>query len=95
MEAGSVRPPAPHGASPEGPIGGAAGPFDFVPRGFDWRSAALDTVKKYPVPCIFVAAGVGFWIGRNRGRAVAAALAGVATNVIVKQLVRAIDPEHE
>ncbi len=86
MEGAEVRPPAPHGASPDGPVGGAKGPFDFLPKDFDWKSAALDTVRKYPVPCLLGAIAVGFYVGRHRGRAITAAMAGVATNIALRQL---------
>ncbi len=86
-----VRPPAPHGASPDGPVGGASGPFDFVPRDFDWRSGAMDVVRKYPIPSVVAAAALGFWIGRNRGKAIAAAAAGLATNLVMRELNRVFD----
>ena len=81
-----VRPPAPHGASPDGPVGGAEGAFDFLPKGFDWKQSTLDTVRKYPVPCLLGVAAVGFWIGRHRGKAIAMAAAGVATNLVMREL---------
>lgn len=81
-----VRPPAPHGASPEGPVGGAHGAFDFVPDGMSWQSVALETVRKYPISCLLGATVVGFWIGRHRGKAITAAVAGLATNAVLKQI---------
>lgn len=90
MSEPTIRPPAPHGASPDGPVGGAEAPFAFE-RGFDWQSAALDVVRKYPVPCLFGAAAIGFWIGRHRGKAITAAVAGLATNAVMKQLSRAFE----
>ncbi len=89
-----VRPPAPHGASPDGPVGGAHGAFEFLPAGFDWKRSALDTVRRYPVPCLFAAAAVGFWVGRHRGRAIAAAAAGLATNVIMREMNKAFAAEE-
>jgi hypothetical protein len=86
MDGAEVRSPAPHGASPDGPVGGAHGPFDFVPADFDWQTAALDTVRKYPVPCLVGAAALGFLIGRYRGKAITAAAAGAATNLVLRQL---------
>ena len=91
MNAPEARPPAPHGASPEGPIGGAEGAFSFLPEGFDWKEAALDSVRRYPVPCLLGAAALGFWIGRNRGKAIAATVAGLASNVILKELNRVFE----
>ena len=82
----SVRPPAPHGASPDGPVGGAESAFDFLPKDFDWKASALSTVQKYPIPCLVGAAVLGFWIGRTRGRALLGAAAGVAANIALKQL---------
>ncbi len=89
MEAGEVRAPAPHGASPDGPVGGATGAFEFLPRNFDWKGSALATVRRYPVPCLLGAAAIGFWLGRTRGKAIAGAAAGILTNLVVKQIVGA------
>ncbi len=86
----SIRPPAPHGASPDGPVGGAEGPFDFGARGPQWQ-AGLDIVRRYPWPCVAVAAALGFWLGRNRGRAIATAAAGLATKAVMNELGRAFD----
>jgi hypothetical protein len=92
--AADVRPPAPHGASPDGPIGGATGAFDFLPPGFDWKTGALDTVRRHPVPCLLAAAAVGFYIGRYRGRTIAAAAAGLATNAIMREMNKAFAAEE-
>ena len=73
MAAPEIRPPAPHGASPNGPVGGAAGAFEFAPAGFDWKASALATVQKYPIPCLLGAAAVGFFLGRAKGRAIVGA----------------------
>lgn len=89
MSEPTIRPPAPHGASPDGPVGGAEAPFAFE-HGPDWQEAALDVVRRYPIPCVFAAAALGFWIGRNRGPAITAAAAGLATNAVMKQLARAL-----
>jgi hypothetical protein len=86
-----VRPPAPHGASPEGPVGGATGAFEFLPKDFDLKRSAFEAVKKHPIPCLLGAAAVGFWIGRHRGKAVAIAIAGYATNLMVREMNRAFD----
>ena len=90
MSEPTIRPPAPHGASPDGPVGGAEAPFAFE-HGIDLQSAALDVVRKYPVPCLLGAAAVGFWVGRHRGKAITAAVAGLATNAIMKQLSHAFE----
>lgn len=89
MSEPTIRPPAPHGASPDGPVGGAEAPFAFE-QGPDWQEAALDVVRKHPIPCVLAAAALGFWIGRNRGPAIAAAAAGLATNAVLKHLSRAL-----
>lgn len=81
-----VRPPAPHGASPDGPVGRPGEPFDFFPKDIDWKKAALDTVQRYPLPCLVGAAAVGFLVGRYRGRALVGAAAAVATNMLLRQL---------
>ena len=86
----TIRPPAPHGASPDGPVGGAEAPFAFE-KGVDWQNAALEVVRTYPVPCLIGAAALGFWIGRHRGKAIAAAVAGLATNAVMRQLSRAFE----
>jgi len=86
MSAPEVRPPAPHGASPEGPVGGATGAFEFLPANFDWKATTLSTVQRYPVPCLLGAAAFGFWLGRTRGRAIVGAAAGVLANLAVKQI---------
>jgi hypothetical protein len=91
MDRQEVRPPAPHGASPDGPVGGARGPFDFVPADFDWQATALDTVRNYPVPCLVGAVAIGFFIGRHRGKAITAAVAGLATNLVLRQLNQVFD----
>jgi hypothetical protein len=91
MTSPEVRPPAPHGASPEGPVGGAAGAFDFVPAGFDWKSGVLATVQKYPIPCLLGAAAIGFFLGRSKGKAIAGAAAGVLANVVIKRISQAVD----
>jgi hypothetical protein len=91
MDDRDVRPPAPHGASPEGPVGGATGAFEFLPRDFDWKASALATVQRYPMACLAGAAALGFWLGRSRGRAIAGAAAGLLANVALKQVARSIE----
>ncbi|MFI5120369.1 MAG: hypothetical protein ACHQM4_08145 [Thermoanaerobaculia bacterium] len=86
MDDAAVRPPAPHGASPEGPIGRPGEPFDFFPKDIDWKRAALETVQRHPLACLAGAAAVGFIVGRYRGRVIVGALAGVATNMVLRQL---------
>ena len=87
MEDAAVRPPAPHGASPDGPVGRPGEPFDnFFPKDIDWKRAALETVQRHPLQCLFGAVAVGFLVGRYRGRVIVGALAGVATNVVLRQL---------
>ncbi len=86
MDDGSVRQPAPHGASPEGPVGRPGEPFDFFPKDIDWKRTALETVQRHPLPCLVGAAAVGFLVGRYRGRVIVGALAGVATNMVLRQL---------
>lgn len=90
MSEPTIRPPAPHGASPDGPVGGAEAPFAFE-QGVDWQNAALDVVRKYPIPCVLGAAAVGFWLGRHRGKAIGAAVAGLATNAVMRHLSRTFD----
>ena len=91
MTSPEIRPPAPHGASPDGPVGGAAGAFEFVPAGFDWKASALATVQKYPIPCLLGAAALGFFIGRTKGRAIAGAAAGLLANVVIRQISQAVE----
>ena len=86
MDDAEVRPPAPHGASPEGPVGRPGEPFDFFPKDIDWKRAALETVQRHPLSCLVGAAAVGFIVGRYRGRIIVGALAGVATNMVLRQL---------
>jgi hypothetical protein len=86
MDDAAVRPPAPHGASPEGPVGRPGEPFDFFPKDIDWKRAALETVQRHPMACLVGAAAVGFIVGRYRGRVIVGALAGVATNMVLRQL---------
>ena len=86
MDDAAVRPPAPHGASPDGPVGRPEDPFDFFPKDIDWKKAALDTVQRHPLPCLVGAAAVGFLVGRYRGRVIVGALAGLATNMVLRQL---------
>jgi hypothetical protein len=82
---GGVRPPAPHGASPEGPVGALGEPFGFMASG-EWQKTVLETVREHPIPCLVGAVAVGFLVGRYRGRAIAGALAGVAANMVLRQL---------
>ncbi|HQR46719.1 MAG TPA: hypothetical protein PLB02_05700 [Thermoanaerobaculia bacterium] len=91
MSASEIRPPAPHGASPDGPVGGATGAFEFLPKDFDWKGSALATVRRYPLPCLLGAAAVGFWLGRTRGRAIAGAAAGALANLAVRQIASAVE----
>jgi hypothetical protein len=91
MASPEIRPPAPHGASPDGPVGGAAGAFEFVAASFDWKASALETVRKYPVPCLLGAAAVGFFLGRTKGRAIAGAAAGLLANVVIRQISQAVE----
>jgi hypothetical protein len=86
MDDAAVRQPAPHGASPEGPVGRPGEPFDFFPKDIDWKRAALETVQRHPLACLAGAAAVGFIVGRYRGRVIVGALAGVATNMVLRQL---------
>jgi len=86
MDGAAVRPPAPHGASPEGPVGRPGEPFDFFPKDIDWKRAALETVQRHPLACLVGATAVGFIVGRYRGRVIVGALAGVATNLVLRQL---------
>ena len=86
MEDAAVRPPAPHGASPDGPVGRPGEPFDFFPKDIDWKRAALETVQRHPLQCLVGAVAVGFLVGRYRGRVIVGALAGVATNMVLRQL---------
>ena len=86
MDDAAVRQPAPHGASPEGPVGRPGEPFDFFPKDIDWKRAALETVQRHPLACLAGAMAVGFIVGRYRGRVVVGALAGVATNMVLRQL---------
>ncbi len=86
MDDAAVREPAPHGASPEGPVGRPGEPFEFFPKDIDWKRAALETVQRHPLACLAGAAAVGFIVGRYRGRVIVGALAGVATNMVLRQL---------
>ena len=90
MSGPTSRPPAPHGASPDGPVGGAEAPFAFE-QGLDLQNAALDVVRKYPIPCVLGAAAIGFWLGRHRGKAITAAVAGLATNAVMRHLSRTFE----
>jgi len=91
MVSPEVRPPAPHGASPDGPVGGAAGAFEFVPAGFDWKASALATVQNYPIPCLVGVAAIGFFLGRTKGRAISGAAAGLLANVVIRQISQAVE----
>jgi hypothetical protein len=71
---GGVRAPAPHGASPEGPVGALGESFGMSAE--DWQKTVLETVQKHPIPCLVGAAAV----------AIVGALAGVATNMVLRQL---------
>lgn len=90
MSGAEFRSPAPHGASPDGPVGGAGGAFDFVGANFDWKGVALGAVRKYPIPCVTGAAAIGFWMGRYRGSAIVGGLAGLTANFVMRELSRII-----
>ena len=81
-----VRPPAPHGASPDGPVGAPGEPFDFIADGSTGRRPPSRPSRSIRIPCLVGAAAVGFIVGRYRGRAIVGALAGVATNMVLRQL---------
>ena len=68
-----------------------SGAFQFSPGGIDWRNAALDTVRRYPVACLFGAAAIGFWVGRHRGKAVMVGVGGLVTNMMVREMTRVLD----
>jgi hypothetical protein len=59
----------------------------------EWKGVALDTVRKYPIPCLLGAAALGFWIGRHRGKAITAAAAGLVTNAVLQNLNRVFEAE--
>ena len=48
-------------------------------------------MRKYPIPTVTAAAALGFWIGRNRGRAIAIAVAGYVTNTLLKEMNRVFE----
>lgn len=81
----TVHAPAPHGASPDGPVGAFSEPFGILASA-DWQKTVLETVQKHPIPCLVGAATVGFLVGRYRGKAIVGALAGVAANMVLKQI---------
>jgi len=50
----------------------------LVPEGLDWRRV----VREHPLASVAVVAGVGFLVGRSRGRAMLAALSAYAVGAI-------------
>lgn len=50
----------------------------LVPEGLDWRRV----VREHPLAAVAVVAGVGFLVGRSRGRALLAALSAYAVGAI-------------
>lgn len=88
-----IHPPAPHGASPEGPVGGAGGAFEFDIT-TDWKQMALETVREHPIPCLATAAILGFVLGRYRGQTLLVAAAGLASRAVLKQINQAFDVQE-
>lgn len=54
----------------------------LVPDGFDWRRV----VREHPIAAIAVVGGVGFLVGRSRGKAILAALSAYAVGAITDGL---------
>ncbi len=58
---------------------------DLLPAELDWRRL----VVTYPIPALTLAAVGGFWLGRQRGSELVAALSSFVTNEVTRN-VRAV-----
>ncbi len=91
MDPEDVRPPAPHGASPDGPVGGAGGAFAFDMT-TDWKQLGLEIVRKHPLPCLFGAFAAGFFLGRYQGKNLMSGAVTLASRAAIKQLQQVLTP---
>lgn len=53
---------------------------ELLPEDLDWKRL----VRTYPLPALAVAAAGGYLLGRHRGRALIAALSGMAAGVVAE-----------
>jgi len=58
---------------------------ELLPADLDWRRL----VVTYPIPALLLAAAGGFWLGRQRGPELVAALSSFATDQVTRN-VRAV-----
>jgi hypothetical protein len=62
---------------------------ELMPEGFDWERL----VRDYPIPAILLAAIGGFFLGRQRGPQILAALSGFAASEVSRNVNRALGQE--
>jgi hypothetical protein len=60
-----------------------------IPDEIDWR----DLVRRHPMLCVGVAAGLGFLIGRSKGAAIVAGASAAVTSGVMRQLSDVLDGE--
>jgi len=60
-----------------------------LPAEFRWRRF----VRNYPLPALAIAALGGYWLGRTRGRGIAAALSALAADQLVRGVNNALGDE--
>jgi hypothetical protein len=62
---------------------------ELMPEGFDWERL----VREYPIPALLLAAVGGFFLGRQRGPQILAALSGFAAGEVSRNVNRALGSE--
>jgi len=59
---------------------------ELMPEGFDWEQL----VRDYPIPALLLAGIGGFFLGRQRGPQILAALSGFAAAEVSRNVNRAL-----
>ena len=62
---------------------------ELMPEGFEWERL----VRQYPIPALILAALGGFFLGRQRGPEILAALSGFAAGEVSRNVNRTLGSE--